>query len=537
MELVSSHNLYCGPECAREETPVRAAGGGGVSAARGQQGDASGSSNVQRSSPIASIRNNGEANSSWIDTHLHSPSLGSSSDRLSSSVDSDFGGASITPQDIRTTNREKDRFAGRIYEAFETDIEDDESDGGIGFDTEMDSIETQVLFPSSTLAMDEDEGFSPDNLVTRPPSPVSGGLLGIIPLLSPNNTSAEEVSDSPMQLDSPVRTLPSVSTSAHQPHPTPAIPTSFDHNPLFHDSSSEAVAAAAEEGESQEMYMPDSVEDGRSMASHDSSLEHPTPAASPSPSPPTPATTVPGELEGDSIPSADAADDFTANALHFFTTPSSGGGHSFLENHPYLSIFPDFPDYSEYLVASPGLFADLIMPPIHPIVTATMIHPVPVDDDEDDITPRSNDVVFDNEVVTQEMERYNSDFASFCGQLWNRQMVPTIRERYCNNSAPHISIEGRNIAEWSRTRPAEITEEDVEERGEDIQGIQWEKLELSKKDARRWRQSRYLNYRNITKFTKEVLVCSLIRTTSRILTRPTAPHQIEPRILHLPPPQ
>ncbi|KAF8245890.1 hypothetical protein K440DRAFT_655338 [Wilcoxina mikolae CBS 423.85] len=504
MELVSSHNFYSGPECACGETPARAAGGGGAA-----QGVTSGGSTVQRSSPIASIWNNSGTSSSWNDTHLHSPPLfgSSSSDHLSSSVDSDFGGAPITPQDIRITNRGKERFAGCIYEGFETDTEDDDSDGGIGFDIEMDST-TQVLFPSSTMAMDEDEGFSPDNLVTRPPSPVSGGLLGIIPLLSPNtgeDTSAEEVSDSPMQLDSPVRTLPSALTSAHQPHLTPIAQSSLDHHPLFHDSSSEAVAATAEEEESQEMYMPDSVEDGRSMASQDSLLEHPTPAVSPSPSPSTPATTVPDELEDDSIPSFGAADEFIVNALHFFTTPSSGEGTSFLENHPSLSAFPEFPDYSEYLMASPALFTDLFMPPTHPLTT-TMIHSVTVDDDEDDVAPRSNDVVFDNEVVTQEMERYNSDFASFCGQLWNRQVVPSIRERYnSNNPPPHISIEGRKIAEWAKTRPAEITEEDVEERGEDIQGIQWEKLELNKKHARRWRQSRYLNYRNITKFTKESL--------------------------------
>ncbi|KAF8543389.1 hypothetical protein BDD12DRAFT_820093 [Trichophaea hybrida] len=365
MELVPSHNFYSGPECACGETPARAAGSGGAA-----QGDTTDDSTVQRSSPIASIWNNSGTSSSWNDTHLHSPPFGSSSSNHLSSVGSDFGGAPITPQDIRITNRGKERLSGCIYEGFETDTKDDDSDGGIGFDIEMDST-TQVLFPSSTMAMDEVEGFSPDNLVTRPPSPVSGGLLGIIPLLSPNtgeNTSAEEVSDSPMQLDSPVRTLPSALTSVHQPHLTPIAQSSLDHHPLFYNSSSEAVAATAEEEESQEMYIPDSVEDGRKM------------------------------------------------------------------------------------------------------------------------------------------ERYNSDFASFCSQLWNRQAVPSIRERYnSNNPSPHISIEGRKIAEWAKTRPAEITEEDVEERGEDIQGIQWEKLELNKKHARKWRQSRYLNYRNITKFTKESL--------------------------------
>jgi hypothetical protein len=129
------------------------------------------------------------------------------------------------------------------------------------------------------------------------------------------------------------------------------------------------------------------------------------------------------------------------------------------------------------------------------------------DDDEDDEV-QNNDVLFGNEMVTQEMEKYNSDFAGFCGYLWNRRFSPFVNQR-SSTRTPHISAEARRVADWSKTRPEEITIDDVERRGWDMQGIQWEKLELSKKIARRWRQSRYLNYRNMADFTKEGSVRSV----------------------------
>lgn len=457
------------------------------------------------------------AGDSWNDS-LHPPSFGSSASQLSSSVDSDIGGAPITPRDARHHKAHGKPFStGSIYA--ETDTEDEE-DGGIGFDMEMDPV--GVLYQSSTMVMDEDEGFSPLNLVTRPPSPIGGGLVGILPLLSQDD--GVDTPGSSMQIDSPVRTSPlndlllTPTRSGHR------SPLSIQPHLLSSQSPHGHTAASAEnpvEEEAPEIYMPDSdplgeQEDG-SMASQDSLSEH-TPSVVPSPEPPTPISeeTGNGLAEMPTISHYHADHDHMLAAI-FDPVPSN----FFLENLPHSISYPGFfmgPPPITYL---PDL---LLRPPTIPTagfsttadfdsVSVAATYGADPSDEEDEIAQSTNDVVFDD-VLSQEMERYNSDFAGFCGQLWNEHALSKMRERglattqrpACNNPPPHISAEGAKIMEWAKTRRNEITVEDVEE-GEDMQGIQWGKLELSKKAARKWRQARYQNYRNLQVFEKEILVC------------------------------
>ena len=280
-------------------------------------------------------------------------------------------------------------------------------------------------------------------------------------------------------------------------------------------------------------------EDG-SMASQDSLSELAATSTDAEPRTPSPRTPV-VETEDDDVPAIPhfhAAHEYMADM--FDPSPPN----FILENFPPYPAFFIPPPQATYLSDEPH------PPTFTPLATITG-SPTTVDsvpfitfgadssDEEDDIVQSTNDVVFDNDVLSQEMERYNSDFAGFCGQLWNQRTMPPIRERYsnCTNPPPHISHEGAKIVEWARTRPQEITHEDVE-RGEDMQGIQWRKLELSKKAARKWRQARYMNYRNLEVFVKERLVGSLHvdpLCIVMLINLGTASHQIHQRVLFVSP--
>ncbi|KAA8895600.1 hypothetical protein FN846DRAFT_968923 [Sphaerosporella brunnea] len=421
------------------------------------------------------------AASRW-DSSLRSPppSFGSSSSQFSSSVDSGYGGAAITPRDTQVVTAErKDCFGRRMYE---TDTEDDDSDGGIEFDMDMDPEFTYAP-PSPAMVMDE---LASSSREARSPS-VTGTLLGIPPL--PPAITQDGRTASSMQADSP--------DGPHHYPPTEA--------PAYGQEETPEISTPDPEGEQVQIGNVDS--------------EHSPASRSPSPSPPDFEEEEDEEEEDESqendIPFGFG---FIADTINvsggFLGAPSTGQTNSFLENYPHLAAFP------EIFMSSPTSFPDLLYHIYNQttgpfgsvngsgaLPTAFIYEPEPSEDELEDAVATANDVVFDNDLVSQDMERYNSDFATFCGQLWHQQVAPMLHERYRNsaNPPPRISREGMRIAEWSKTRPFEITWEDVEERGMDMQGIEWGKLELSKRHARRWRQSRYVNYRNIPEFTKEGL--------------------------------
>jgi hypothetical protein len=441
------------------------------------------------------------------DEHESPPSFGSSSSQFSSSIDSDFGGAAITPRDTQATAAtaadRKNLFARRMYE---TDTEDDDSDGGIGFDMDMDP---ELTYAPPMVMDEEDETFSTSSRGVAEP----GDTLGNTVSLPPPATTAEDEgrTASPMQLDSPFR--PPALTSPLRPH---QYITSRADITVRDD-----MVPYEEEEEEEE----DEVQDVGSLNGEQvemGNLDTEDVPASRSPSPPPAEEEPQDDIEGVTF---DAGVGFIVDAINvaggFLGPPSSGQTHSFLENHPHLAAFP------EYFMSSPTFFPELFSHFHQPAAAAAatnnnnneaslptaFIYEADFSEDElEDVIAPSNDVVFDNDLVTSDMERYNSDFANFCAQLWNQQMVPLLYQQYRNTAnppPPRISREGIRIAEWAKTRPSEITREDVEEHGMDMQGIQWDKLELNKKQARRWRQSRYVNYRNIPEFTKEGLVSHL----------------------------
>ena len=414
----------------------------------------------------SNVWNTTAAGSRWEDNPQSPPSFGSSGSQFSSSVGSDFGGAAITPRDMQATpiaRKDLDLFT---YEDIETDSDDD-SEGGISFDMEIDdSVAVGAVYSSPAMAVDEPP---PSNLTTRLPSPAGSGLTG------GGAGRSEESAMSAMQLDTEDEPLSPPPASGlfipAPPSPSPTDPESITpFSGPFTPSPDVATATTGENGEEEE---------------EDEQVMH-----------------IPGGAATDSIP----PESIPANPP---TVPSpiaelipNYPPTSFLENHPHMFAYTDY-------MTIPTFFPDLFMhpPTIAPaaaLVNLTATHGATPFDDEDE---HPNDVIFDDALVTQAMDKYNSDFANFCGQLWYSQ-VPSLREHYRNSThpPPHISSEGLNIAEWSRTRPAEITREDVE-KGSDIQGIQWDKLELGRKAARKWRQAMYINYRNIQNFTKEGRVC------------------------------
>ena len=229
-----------------------------------------------------------------------------------------------------------------------------------------------------------------------------------------------------------------------------------------------------------------------------------------------PTTTLSPDMDADELHF------FTATALDFgeesFAIDDSEGGDIFMVDTVNITEFLGNPgSFYEppHFSTFPARFGHLPQLPLLPHAPGTAVDPdsvaatygVDYSEDDDDALQSTNDVVFGNELMSQEMEHYNCDFAGFCKQLWDYQVLGAIRGEWRGREPPpHISAEGKRIAEWSKTRPKEITDEDVEELDNNIQGIQWEKLELSPKAARRWRKSRYLNYRNIEEPKEENLV-------------------------------
>ncbi|KAI5799014.1 hypothetical protein EDC01DRAFT_650129 [Geopyxis carbonaria] len=510
INLAPTHNIH-----ALEGT------GGGVPvqperdhrAAARQQGIASAVSNCGDPSPQGStlINFGAEAQSSWITVNnannpSPAPSFGSyttTHSDLSPSIDNDCGGAAITITGAHETLVRKGRLSNadhRIDEESEGDTEDDDSDGGIEFELEMDSArgQVEVLYPSSALPtlVDEEEAFSPNHLVTRPPSPVDGSLAGLLDILASQPSGPYtrrdgdvDISDSTMQLDTPVHLTPVGPTL--EPSRSLSI-----NSPQFRESRqipADVLAFAQSINAPTEQFgVPDLPEDAEagiyvfnggdmedgSMNSLDSPSERPHIAARSSSSPRPLTTSIvveemedpfPAEDEGDTeIPNIDVVTDtFPAFSLIALDQPTM----------PSWLLTP-------YYISNRNVLFNSIMNSLDAFI------------EQEGFT---NDVVFAPD-FPPDFEKYNFDFAGFFGTLWNHQVLCRDGGR---SPLPRVSAEAKRIAEWSQTRPVEITHEDTEVEGGDMQGISWDRLEITRREARRVRQRLYINYRNVESGKKE----------------------------------
>ena len=449
MDSGPARTPYSASESAREDPPAAILGQSAFSVGASLQ------HHKPPETPIIWLHSEGE--SSWSDPLGPLPLLGH---QLSSSLGSDLGGAPITP--LAQSPRSKPPCWSGLYSSSLPNTDSDDSDGGIGFDIEMDPVKPSLPF---SLAMDEDDAPLLNDLGARPPP---------TPPRSSNRAfGLDGESDSPMDMGSPLIRPSSL------PCPEPFLEFSFHNDDLDGEVGDIVFSASA-----------------------------PAPAAAPAA-----ATGFESSLFGHD------PGEFAAPILPIIPqddSPVLPGIQPIIDNHHPDNHTPNLPTFLQALAYSTDY-------PMTPQQQFPSIFPVAETDDEntvqssndyvfavvdDEAIPQSpNDVVFDNEMINPDLEKYNPDFGGFCEQLWNLRVMCTDRGYYHRIAPPHISSEGARIAEWASTRPQEVTAEDVA-RGRDMQGIEWDLLELPREAARRWRQFRYVNYRNLATHDSEQHVSS-----------------------------
>lgn len=448
---------------------------------------------------------------SWNNSPSPAPSFGSSSSAHSSNLSSETefggGGAPVTPDDFDGTLRNKHLspfvdFSDKSTGTPNTNEDDDEedSDGGITVDhsdSEMASSgPVQVLYSSSALhvtAMDGDEDdFSPNNLVTRPPSPVGSdsSFMNIFSSLSREPPEINGGLQSPyMQLDpgqdgqdglDPISNLadtlrPSVELLGSRSQ-SPSIPsTPFE---IITDSSSPNIQARGTDGlelvagEDDELFVIES------------NYTNPTdsmPSQSYSPSPPTAAAAV--------TPPAPLAAAVVA-ASEIMAEVAGVGGITPSPTHASL-LSPTLPPPRPPLP-----------PPLPPHVSRTPSLFLPFDGpvfDGESISEDELDGLTNREHFSplEDIENYNFDFSRFCTHAYYRYRM--------NSKFPKFSAAATDIRNMER--PLEVTRMDMQENGWDYQAIPWEKLGTNSEVARGIRRKEYDNYRNIKGVEEENPVC------------------------------
>lgn len=404
---------------------------------------------------------------------------------LSSETEFGGGGAPITPEDFDGTLKNKHlssraRFSNKSTETpdISEDSDEDHSDGGISVDhsdSEMSSGPVQVLYSSSALratAMDEDEDdFSPNNLVTRPPSPVGGGSSFFMDIFSspsherPPEIANGEPSGSYMQLDtfqngfgstSNFSDGPSVEVfdSRSQSLSIPSTPSDITIDPLplniLGSVSRDTDELVLVDGEDDELFV---VESNYSLATTS------MPSQSSSQSPPTAAA-------GYLAPSATAV----AVVSGFMTAVAGVGGVTPFPTHALLTLPPPHPP---------------LPPPLPPHDVPTLDRRSTSEEDEvDDLTNHT----FEHILALEDIENYNFDFSKFCTHAYYRY-------RLHYTKFPKLFPAAMDVKNMER--PKEVTRADVQENGGDYQGIAWDKLGITREAAREIRRKEYVNYRNI----------------------------------------
>lgn len=445
---------------------------------------------------------------SWNSSPSPAPSFGSFSSAHSSNLSSETefgGGAPITADDIDDILRNKHLSSRANYrnkkssEAPDIDEEDDEedSDGGIEVDhsdSDMTSSgPVEVLYSPSALhaiAMDEDEDdFSPNNLVTRPPSPVGGGSSFLMDIFSspPYESPPENIIGEPpsfaMHLDPPLGDWDFQPNIAETPLPpaapldsySPSPPTPSTPAEYLIDSSSPDVQVSISRGtdgleiatgEDEELFVVES-ELNNSPGQHES-----MPSQSSSQSPPTVAVVV--------SPAVAAA---VAAASGIMAAVAGVGGvipSPTRTSPPSPTIPPPLPLFLSPHLPHVSAWTPTTFPP-NDILDGGIFSE---EDEFDDITNHP----FEHNLPLEDIENYNKDFTNFCMHAYYRyRMNPT---KYPKLSTAAGAV--RHIL-----RPSEVTRAEVEGNGWDYQAIPWDVLGISSEVARGIRRKEYVNYLNV----------------------------------------
>ncbi|KAL7273295.1 hypothetical protein RUND412_003858 [Rhizina undulata] len=484
------------------------------------------------------------APSCWNDNPSPVPSFASTS----ASTATSSSPSAETPQRSGAVLGDKHAFQGVGYKSDDYDIpiddhgleeeEEDLSDGGIHvdqFDIDMETATTttttttqlELLYPAGTLPMaidddgygnDDDDAFSPQNLVTRPPSPVATtvSIFELLQSVSSTGNGGNPTGETPgsaMQTDTPIEGTNTVIEPSSLPpfpvFPTESISQSSTPNTLADNSLSESqsasgdnvgsdVAAASAGGD--EGLLIDAEWDAHNTwepsMPFQSPLEQdppPATAAAANPSPPADNVAAPGIMAvaddgGVVIPGPPSPPPFHAHPPIMPPTAPP----------PPISYPPIFHPVAETIPAATP-FPNVMLPPttIAPplwLLNTQEFPPVMIGggffDEFEDVTDDTSGY----DILPEDFERYNPDFARFCQNLYLRQQMG---ERY-----PKISREAMEVKKWAR--PEVITKADVEEKGLDFQGIPWEKLNIAKEDLRHARCNGYTNYRNVKNAEREV---------------------------------
>ena len=378
-------------------------------------------------------------------------------------------------------------------------------------DSDMESIEvTRSPLPlPPTLhvpnPIDEDEeDFSPSNLVTRPPSPVGGGAA-FLDFFSSSSSSSTDLStyggptdngsenanddeapdDDPvflMQLDPPLEEFGSVQDYSS----SPAVITSDNyvlsgafgiHGSLM-DPLSEILVTRSFEGQQEGSTMEDEALE--SEASQTPGWNESMPSQS-SQTPPTAAAAV--------SPSSFATPVTASGGV----PAAAGVGEVFPTSHssspsPPPTYYTPTPTPPPPLSPSPTPFA--IEFPLHFSATYLSLPPVVLDGGifiEDEEIEGVTDHTFEQNLPLEDIENYNYDFAKFCQHAYYRYRMNSARYQKLSVAAADVK---------KLLRPREITRRDVERDGCDIQAIPWQKLGITGDLARGIRQKEYINYRN-----------------------------------------
>ena len=457
------------------------------------------------------------------------PSFGSSFSSTSSSNLSsatEFGGAPITSEDLEgltCANKHPSSLLEHIKSSPAQEDSEEDPDGGVDvdlLDSDMESIEvTRSPLPLPPALhvpnpIDEDEeDFSPSNLVTRPPSPVGGGAAFLDFFSSsssstdlstyegPADSGSENANDDeapdddpvfPMQLDPPLEEFGSMQD--HSSSPAVIYSDNYVHSGAFGvhgsvmDPLSEILVTRSFEGQQEGSTMEDEALE--SEASQTPGWNESMPSQSPQ-TPPTVAAAV--------SPSSFATPVTASGGV----PAAAGVGEVFPTSHssppsPPPPIVDDDLDSSTYYTPtstpppplSPSPTPSAIEFPLPFSATYLSLPPVVLDGGifiEDEEIEGVTDHTFEQNLPLEDIENYNYDFAKFCQHAYYRYRMNSARYQKLSVAAADVK---------KLPRPREITRRDVERDGCDIQAIPWQKLGITVDLARGIRRKEYINYRN-----------------------------------------
>lgn len=343
----------------------------------------------------------------------------------------------------------------------------------------------EVIYSSSALhatVMDEDEDdFSPNNLVTRPPSPMGAGSSFFMDIFSsPSLENQNPLEGDPsfhMQLNPPLdddfdsqpnveeTSVQSIFLESNLQTPTtPSTPADI----LIDSSSPDAQLSVSRGTDGLEI----AAGEAESELNHSANLQESMHSQSSSQSPPT-AAAVP-------IPQAT----FAVAAAEIMAAAAGVGG--FVPPPVRDSLHsPTLPPPLPFDPSLPFHVSTGALIPVYEYEAGDLSEGDSSDEsDFDDITNHP----FDRNLLLEDIENYNKDFAKFCLHAYYRhRMNPT---KY-----PKLSVAAADVK--NLRRPEQVMRTEMEENGWDYQAIPWDRLGISREVARGIRRKEYNNYENI----------------------------------------